>query len=71
MERIGYFNKAIRVGGFSSTMCIVHKSFSGFRAILPSLFWGGNLIGLCSAIPYDTIHSTLSVINKKKYNAKK
>jgi hypothetical protein len=41
------------------TMCIVHKGFSGFRAVSPASNLGGNLIGLKSAIPYDTIHSPL------------
>jgi hypothetical protein len=43
-------------------MCIVHKGFSGFRAVSPSLILGGNLIGLRLAIPYDTIHSALGFI---------
>jgi len=46
-------------------MCIVHKGFRGFRAVAPALFLGGNLIGLNSAIPYDTIHRTL-VASKKE-----
>jgi hypothetical protein len=45
--------------GFSSTMCIVHKGFKGFRALSTASILGGNLTGLKSAIPYDTIHSTL------------
>ena len=41
------------------TMCIVHKGFRGFRDVSPASILGGKLIGLKSAIPYDTIHSTL------------
>lgn len=41
-------------------MCIVHKGFSGFRAASPASILGGNLIGLKSAIPYDTIPSSVS-----------
>ena len=44
----------------SSTICIVHKGFRGFRALSPASSLGGNLIGLKSAIPYDTIHATLA-----------
>ena len=47
-----------------TTMCIVHKGFSGFQAVSPVSILGGNLIGLKPAIPYDTIHSTLGVINE-------
>ncbi len=53
-----------RERGVSSTMCIVHKGFRGFRAASPASNLGGVLIGLKSAIPYDTIHSTLCVILK-------
>jgi len=35
-----------------TTMCIIHKGFSGFRAISPALISGGVLIGLKPAIPY-------------------
>jgi len=41
------------------TMCIVHKGFRGFRAVSPASILDSNLIGLNSAIPYDTIHSPL------------
>lgn len=44
--------QATRFGGFSSTMCIVHKGFRGFRALSPASNLGGNLIGLKPAIPY-------------------
>lgn len=37
-------------------MCIVHKGFRGFRAVSPASFFGGNLIDLKPAIPYETIH---------------
>ena len=40
-------------------MCIVHKGFRGFRAVSPASILDSNLIGLNSAIPYDTIHSPL------------
>ena len=33
-------------------MCIVHKGFSGLRAVSPASIWGGNWIGLNPAIPY-------------------
>ncbi len=46
-------------------MCIEHKGFRGFRAVSPASFLGGNLTGMMSAIPYDTIHSTLWVIFPK------
>jgi hypothetical protein len=46
-------------------MCIVHKGFRGFRAVSPASILGGKLIGLKSAIPYDTIHSTLAAMTKK------
>ena len=42
-----------------ATICIVHKGFRGFRTLSPASILGGNLIGLKSAIPYDTIHSTM------------
>ncbi len=45
-------------------MCIVHKGFSGFRAVSPASILGGNLKGLKPAIPYDTIHSTLCPKNQ-------
>jgi len=47
-------------------MCIVHKGFRGFRAVSPASILGGNLTGLKSAIPYDTIHSTLAVITMQE-----
>jgi hypothetical protein len=47
------------------TMCIVHKGFRGFRGASPASILGGNLIGLKSAIPYDTIHSPLQRIRTK------
>ena len=50
----------------STTMCIVHKGFRGFRAVSPASILGGNLIDLKPAIPYDTIHSTLCASLKKK-----
>jgi len=37
-------------------MRIVHKGFRGFRTVSLTLILGDNLIGLKSAIPYDTIH---------------
>ena len=40
-------------------MCILHKGYRGFRALSPASILGGYLIGLKSAIPFDTIHSTL------------
>ncbi len=43
-------------------MCIVHKGFRGFRAFSPASVLGGNLTSLKPAIPYDTIHSMLSLI---------
>jgi hypothetical protein len=46
-------------------MCIVHKGFSGFRTVSPASILGGNLIGLKPAIPYDTIHSALAIIQLK------
>ena len=49
-------------------MCIVHKDFRGFRAKSPASFFGGNLIGLKPATPYDTIHSTLATIKKRMRN---
>jgi len=39
----------------SSTMCIIHKGFSGFQASSPASILGGKLIGLKSAIPYEII----------------
>jgi hypothetical protein len=42
--------------GFSSTMCIIHKGFRGFRAFSPASILGGKLIGLKPAIPYEIIH---------------
>ncbi len=45
-------------------MCIVHKGFRGFRAASPASILGGKLIGLKSAIPYDTIHSPLCIIKR-------
>jgi len=47
-------------------MCIIHKGFRGFRALSLESFFGGNLIGLKPAIPYETIHETLGLIH---YNA--
>jgi hypothetical protein len=47
-------------------MCMVHKGFRGFRAVSPASILGGNLIGLKAAIPYDTIRSTLCVINRNE-----
>ena len=35
------------------TMCIVHKGFSGFRAVSPASILGSNLIDKKPAIPYD------------------
>ena len=51
-------------------MCIVHKGFRGFRAVSPASILGGNLIGMKPAIPYDTIHLTLAIIDKNdsQYN---
>jgi len=46
-------------------MCIVHKGFRGFQAVSHASILGGNLIDLKSAIPYDTIHSTLYGITTK------
>ena len=43
-------------------MCIVHKGFRGFLAVLPELILGGKLTGLKPEIPYDTIHRTLALI---------
>jgi hypothetical protein len=40
-------------------MCIIHKGFSGFRALSPASFLVGKLIGLNPAIPYVIIHSPL------------
>lgn len=48
-----------------TTMCIVHKGFRGFRALSPASNLGGNWIGLKSAIPYGTIHSTLAATLKR------
>ncbi len=45
-----------RIKHENTTMCIIHKGFRGFRAFLPALIFGGNLIGLSSAIPYEIIH---------------
>ncbi len=49
-------------------MCIVHKGFRGFRAVLPASILGGNSKGLNLAIPYDTIHQPLGTIQKKSRN---
>jgi len=49
-----------------TTMCIVHKGFRGFRALSPASILGGNLTGLKPAIPYDTIHSPLGVIENRQ-----
>ena len=38
------------------TMCIIHKGFSGFRAVYPASVSAGNLIGLNPAITYEIIH---------------
>ncbi len=35
-----------------TTMCIIHKGFRGFRALLPASILAGNLISLNPAIPY-------------------
>jgi hypothetical protein len=35
----------------NTTMCIIHKGFSGFRAVSPASILGSNLIGLKPAIP--------------------
>lgn len=51
-------------------MCIVHKGFRDFRAVLPASILGGSLIGLNPAIPYDTIHSTLCPMLKETNYAK-
>jgi hypothetical protein len=48
-------------------MCIVHKGFRGFRAVLPASIFGGNLMGWKPAIPYDTIHSTLGAIARLNF----
>jgi len=40
-------------------MCIIHKGFRGFRALSPASNFGGNLIGLKPAIPYEIIHQPL------------
>jgi hypothetical protein len=55
--------------GQRTTMCIVHKGFRGFRAASSASILFGNLIGLKPAIPYDTIHSTLCGILKKRAHA--
>jgi hypothetical protein len=52
----------INKSNMGTTMCIVHKGFRGFRAVSPASILGGNLRSLKSAIPYDTIHSTLCAI---------
>lgn len=44
------------------TMCIIHKGFSGFRALSPASILGGFLIGLTPEIPYEIIHLTLPII---------
>ncbi len=45
-------------------MCIIHKGFSGFRAVSPASILGGKLISLNPAIPYEIIHSTLASMAK-------
>ncbi len=55
-----------RIKHENTTMCIVHKGFRGFRAASPALTLGGNLIGLKPAIPYDTIHSPLPPMLKRR-----
>jgi len=47
-------------------MCIVHKGFRGFRAVSPASIFGGNLIGFKPAIPYDTIHLTLTIMQDRE-----
>ncbi len=37
-------------------MCIIHKGFRDFLALLPASILGGNLKGLNPAIPYEIIH---------------
>jgi hypothetical protein len=62
-QRVCLFHRTDRqINNESTTMCIVHKGFRGFRAVSPASILGGNLIGLKPAIPYDTIHSTLCSI---------
>ena len=50
---------------FSSTMCMIHKGLRGFRALSPASIFGGNLISLNPAIPYEIIHSTLCLMLRK------
>lgn len=45
-------------------MCIVHKGFTGFRAVSPALILGGNLTGFKPETPYDTIHATCPQFEK-------
>jgi len=46
-------------------MCIIHKGFRGFRAVSPASNLCGNMTGLKPAVPYEIIHSTLGIINRK------
>lgn len=39
-----------------TTMCMVHKSFRGLRAVSPVSVLGGNLIGTKLKIPYAPYH---------------
>jgi len=51
----------------NTTMCIIHKGFSGFIALSSASILVGNLIGLKHAIPYEIIHETLGASRKNPY----
>jgi len=51
-------------------MCIIHKGFRGFWAASPASNFGGNLIDLNPAIPYEIIHKQLGKILSLPKNGK-
>ena len=53
----------------ATILCLIHKGFRGFRAVLSASILGGNLLGLKPAIPYVTYNLPKWVpreINNKK-----